>query len=59
MDSKMKVIRAQNHRIYTMEFADKVSLSPYDNKRWINHDGVSSYAYGHYKIPKVRVHNPA
>ena len=45
----MKVIRSQKHRIYTMEM-NKVSLSAYDDKRWIKEDGVSSLAYGHYKI---------
>ena len=29
---------------------NKVSLSAYDDKRWIRDDGVSSYAYGHFRI---------
>ena len=45
----MKVIRSQKHRIYTMEM-NKVSLSAYDDKRWIKYDGVNSFAYGHYRI---------
>ena len=49
MYSKMKVIRSQKHQMYTMEI-NKVSLSAYDDKRWIKNDGISSYAYGHYKI---------
>jgi hypothetical protein len=49
MYSKMKVIRSSKHQLYTMEI-NKVSLSAYDDKRWIKDDGVSSYAYGHCKI---------
>ena len=37
------------HQLYT-EKLTKTSLSPYDDKRYILADGVSSYAYGHYKI---------
>ena len=40
MYSKMKVIRSSNHQLYTMEI-NKVSLSAYDDKRWIKDDGVS------------------
>ena len=49
MRSKMKVIRSNKHQIYTMEI-NKISLSAYDDKRWIKDDGITSYAYGHYKI---------
>ena len=48
MYSRMKVIRSQKHVLYTMDM-NKVSLSAYDDKRYILNDGVSSYAYGHYK----------
>jgi hypothetical protein len=48
MYSKMKVLRSDKHRIYTMEI-NKVSLSAYDDKRFILDDGISSLAYGHYK----------
>ena len=47
----MKVIRSSKHQLYTMEI-NKVSLSAYDDKRWIKDDGVSSYAYGHCKVLK-------
>ena len=47
MYSDMKVIRSEKHEIYTMNLR-KVSLSAYDDKRYIKNDGVSSYAYGHY-----------
>ncbi len=50
MYSHMKLIRSQKHRIYTMDI-NKVSLSAYDDKRWITDDGISSFAYGHFRIP--------
>ena len=46
--SKMNVIRSLNHQIYTMQL-NKISLSAYDDKRWIKQDGIQSYAYGHYR----------
>jgi hypothetical protein len=49
MSSNMKVIRSEKHQIYTMSL-NKVSLSAYDNKCYIKDDGITSYAYGHYKI---------
>ena len=47
MYSDMKVIKSEKHEIYTMKL-HKVSLSAYDDKRYIRKNGVSSYAYGHY-----------
>ena len=52
--SQMKIIRSNKHQLYTMEI-NKISLSAYDDKRWIKDDGVSSYAYGHYRT-KVTKH---
>jgi len=51
MHSKMKVIRSEKHNMYTM-LINKISLSAFDDKRYILNDGISSYAYGHYKIMK-------
>jgi len=48
MYSKMNAIRSIKHQLYTVEM-NKVSLSAYDDKRWIKSDGISSYAHGHYK----------
>jgi hypothetical protein len=48
MYSRMKVIRSQKHILYTMDM-NKISLSAYDDKRYLSEDGISSYAYGHYK----------
>jgi len=49
MYSTMKMIRSSKHQIYTMEM-NKVSLSAYDDKRYILEDGISSYAHGHYQL---------
>ena len=41
-------IRSQNHQLFSIK-QNKVSLSTYD-ERYILDDGISTYAYGHYKI---------
>ena len=46
---KMKTIRSQKHQLGSYEI-NKVSLSCFDDKRYIYNNGISSYAYGHYKI---------
>ena len=45
----MKTIRSINHKIGSYEI-NKISLSCYDDKRYIQDDGISTYAYGHYAI---------
>ena len=45
----MKTIRSSNHQLGSYEL-NKVSLSCFDNKRYIANDGITSYAYGHYTI---------
>ena len=42
----MDVLRAERHRIYGQQL-NKVSLSPFDSKRWIAQNGVATFAYGH------------
>ena len=49
MHHTMKTIRSQKHQIGCYEI-NKVSLSCYDDKRYILADGIHSYAYGHYLI---------
>ena len=49
MSHKMKTIRSENHELGSYEI-NKVSLSCFDDKRYLNNDGVTSYAYGHYFI---------
>ena len=49
MHHKMKTIRSNNHQIGSYEL-NKVSLSCFDDKRYILEDGMTSYAYGHHLI---------
>ena len=42
----MNVLRSERHRIYGQHL-HKVSLSPFDSKRWIAENGVKTLAYGH------------
>ena len=49
MYHKMKTIRSQNHELSSYEI-NKVSLSCFDDKRFIHEDGKTSYAYGHKNI---------
>ena len=48
---KIKTIRSDHHVVSSYEI-NKISLSCFDDKRYILDDGISSYAYGHYKINK-------
>ena len=49
MMHKMKTIRSENHQLGSYEI-NKVSLSCFDDKRFIHEDGITSYAYGHRNI---------
>ena len=49
MYHKMKTIRSDNHELGSYEI-NKVSLSCFDDKRYIHKDGKTSYAYGHKNI---------
>ena len=49
MHHKMKTIRNQRHQLGSYEI-NKVSLSCFDDKRYIHDNGRNSYVYGHYKI---------
>ena len=49
MHHTMKTIRSNNHQLGSYEL-NKVSLSCFDDKRYILEDGIRSYAYSHYKI---------
>ena len=46
---KMKTIRSQKHQLGSYEI-NKVSLSCFDDKRYIHDNGISCYGYGHYRI---------
>ena len=47
MSSTMNVIRSRNQNLYSQTI-HKTSLSPYDDKRYVLEDGVSTRAHGHY-----------
>ena len=49
MYHKMKTIRSKNHELGSYGI-NKVSLSCFDDKRYIHEDRVTSYAYGHHNI---------
>ena len=49
MYHKMKTIRSNNHELGSYEI-NKISLSCFDDKRYIHKDGKTSYAYGHKNI---------
>ena len=42
------VIRSYVHQVFS-EHVTKVALSPFDDKRYVLDDGVSTLAHGHYK----------
>ena len=43
----MKTIRSKNHELGSYKI-NKISLSCFDDKRYIHHNSITSYAYGHY-----------
>ena len=45
----MKTIRSQKHQLGSDEI-NKISLSCFDDKHCIHNNGITSYAYEHYKI---------
>ena len=49
MHHTMKTIRSNKHQLGSYEL-NKVSLSCFDDKRYIKEDGINSYAYGHHAI---------
>ena len=49
----MKTIRSNLHQLGSYEL-NKVSLSCFDDKRYIHENGVTSYAYGHYNISTLK-----
>ena len=52
MHHTMKTIRSNNHQLGSFEL-NKISLSCFDDKRFLHHNGITSYAYGHHKIIKT------
>ena len=48
---QMRSIRSERHQISSYHL-NKVSLSPFDDKRYILNDGITSFAYGNKNIKK-------
>ena len=46
----MNFLRSEGHEIYGMHL-NKISLSPFDSKRWIGDDGIHTKAYGYTNMP--------
>ena len=44
---RMRTIRSDHHQIGSYQL-NKISLSCFDDKRYIHENGIHSYAYGHY-----------
>ena len=42
----MNILRSQKHEIYGI-YVNKIWLSPFDSKRWIEEDGIHTKAYGY------------
>ena len=51
---KMKTIRSEKHELASYEL-NKVSLSCFDDKRYINENGVKTFAYGHIKFKNIKI----
>jgi hypothetical protein len=47
INSSMNQIRSINHQLYSVNIC-KLSLSPFDDKRFVLEDGVNTLAHGHY-----------
>ena len=47
MQHTMKTFRSELHQIGSYEL-NKMSLSCFDDKRYMHKNGTTSYAYGHY-----------
>ena len=45
---EMKTIRSEKHQLGSFEL-NKISLSCFDDKRYIHHNGITSYSYGNWR----------
>ena len=46
---KMKMTRSKRHQLGGYE-TNEISLSCFDDKRYLHDNGICSYPYGHYEI---------
>ena len=53
-ECQQAVIRSKNHKLGVYHQL-KTSLSPIDTKRYILDDGITTYAFGHYKIGEIEL----
>jgi len=51
--ASFKTFKSTNHVVSTVDIS-KVCLSPFDNKRYILPDGISTLAYGHHRLELLR-----
>ena len=51
-DAAMTTVRSDGHHIKTIQ-QRKITLSPFDDKRYIRDDGVRTYAHGHTSIEDI------
>ena len=49
---KMKILRSEGLEMYGM-CMNKISISPFDTKRWIADDGIETRAYGHFRLAEA------
>jgi len=49
MREKQYRIQSVDHQLHTV-VNNKITLSAFDDKRYLLEDGIHSYAYGHYQI---------
>ena len=49
MLDSMRTIRSDHHQIGSYQL-NKISLSCFDDKRYIHEDGIHSFAYDNYQI---------
>ena len=47
--TRFKTLKSVNHVVSTVDI-NKVCISPFDSKRYILKDGISTLAYGHYRL---------
>ena len=55
MRHKMRRIQAKKHKVGTYEI-DKISLSCFDDKRFVLNDGIHTLAYFHKDLKKIDSH---
>ena len=51
LHAQFNSFRSYNHKMTTIT-QNKLALCNFDDKRWIEDDGINTYAYGHYKLRK-------